>query len=149
MEQDQHQRLVRQASRNRSQAEEDSPSHSRSHSKLPTSERKSHSSNHDLQHHHGSHSAHTEITTSSTVTTSGIPAPINYNVNVQFDPATPLAGKPTRLSLVVTEQKVGEPIKQFDIIHDKLMHLIIVNKEGLSHFATSIQSRMEKLAFFI
>jgi hypothetical protein len=64
-----------------------------------------------------------------------IPAPINYNVNVQFDPVTPLAGKPTRLSLVVAEQKVGEPIKQFDIIHDKLMHLIIVNKEDLSHFA--------------
>ena len=135
MEEDQHQRLVRQESRNRSQAEEDSRSHSRSHGKLPTSERKSHSSNHDLQHHHGSHSAHTEITTSSTVATSVIPAPINYNVNVQFDPATPQAGKPTRLSLVVTEQKVGEPIKQFDIIHDKLMHLIIVNKEDLSHFA--------------
>jgi hypothetical protein len=59
----------------------------------------------------------------------------NYNVNVQFDPATPQAGKPTHLSLIVTEQKVGEPINQFDIIHDKLMHLIIVNREDLSHFA--------------
>jgi hypothetical protein len=59
----------------------------------------------------------------------------NYNVNVQFDPATPQAAKPTHLSLMVTEQKVGEPIKQFDIIHDKLMHLIIVNSEDLSHFA--------------
>lgn len=37
--------------------------------------------------------------------------------------------------MVVTEQKVGEPIKHFDIVHDKLMHLIIVNSEGLSHFA--------------
>jgi hypothetical protein len=149
MEEDQHQPLVRQASRNRSQAEEDSPSHSRSHGKLPTSERKSHTSTHDLQHHHGSHSAHTEITTSSTVATSVIPAPINYNVNVQFDPATPQAGKPTRLSLVVTEQKVGEPIKQFDIIHDKLMHLIIVNREDLSHFAHIHPKQDEKLAFFI
>jgi hypothetical protein len=64
-----------------------------------------------------------------------MPAMINYNVNVQFDPATPQAGKPTNLSLVVTEQKVGEPIKQFDMIHDKLLHLIIVNSEDLSHFA--------------
>ena len=62
------------------------------------------------------------------------PAMTNYNVNVQFDPATPQASKPTSLSLVVTEQKVGEPIRDFDIIHDKLMHLIIVNKEDLSHF---------------
>ncbi len=30
---------------------------------------------------------------------------------------------------------MGKPIKEFDIIHDKLMHLIIVNKEDLSHFA--------------
>ena len=37
--------------------------------------------------------------------------------------------------MVVTEQKVGETIKQFDTIHDKLMHLIIVNSEDLSHFA--------------
>jgi hypothetical protein len=37
--------------------------------------------------------------------------------------------------LIVTEQKVGEPIKDFDVIHDKLMHLIIVNSEDLSHFA--------------
>ena len=37
--------------------------------------------------------------------------------------------------MVITEQKVGEPINQFDIIHDKLMHLIIVNSEDLSHFA--------------
>src|SRR3982751_5168653 len=125
MEEDQYQRLVRQESRNRSQAEEDSPSQSRSQGKLPMSDRKSYSSNHDLQHHHGSHSAYTEINTSSSSTTtvanSVIPASINYNVNVQFDPATPQAGKPTRLSLVVTEQKVGEPLTQFDIIHDKLM----------------------------
>jgi hypothetical protein len=81
--------------------------------------------------HHNHHSPHSKTATIS----STISALINYNVNAQFDPATPQAGKPTRLSLVVTEQKIGEPIKQFDIIHDKLMHLIIVNKEDLSHFA--------------
>ena len=55
----------------------------------------------------------------------------NYNVNVQLDPITPQAGKPTNLSLIVTEQKIGELIKQFDTIHYKLMHLIIVNSEDL------------------
>jgi hypothetical protein len=83
----------------------------------------------DEHHHHSSpHSSHAETTTSTAIMS-------NYNVNVQFDPATPQAGKLTSLSLVVTEQKVGEPIKQFDILHDKLMHLIIVNSEDLSHFA--------------
>ncbi len=80
--------------------------------------------------------AQSKMTTTLTGATSSMtPASLNCNVNVQFDPATPQAGKPTHLSLIVTEQKVGEPIKDFDIIHDKLMHLIIVNREDLSYFA--------------
>jgi hypothetical protein len=35
----------------------------------------------------------------------------------------------------VTEQKSGEPITEFEKIHDKLMHLIIVNASDLSSFA--------------
>jgi hypothetical protein len=92
--------------------------------------------------HHRPQSARAEATT-PTVTTSMIPASTNCNVNIQFDPATPQAGKPTSLSLVVTEQKVGEPIKQFDIVHDKLLHLIIVNSEDLSHF-THIHPKLDK-----
>lgn len=128
MEDEQHEHSIRQGSRNSSQAEEHSSPHSQSQGELPLRERESHSSSH--QHHSPHHSAHAE-----TSTTSVIRASINYNVNVQFYPAIPQAGKPTNLSLIVTEQKVGEPIKQFDIIHDKLMHLVIVNKEDLSHFA--------------
>ena len=63
-----------------------------------------------------------------------MPPITNYNVNVQFDPIIPQAGKPTHFRLIATEQKVGEWIKEFDIIHDKLMHLITVNSEDLSHF---------------
>jgi hypothetical protein len=97
-------------------------------------ERESHSTSH--QHDNSSHSAHAQKST-STSATSMIPAASikNYNVNIQFDPATPQAGKPTHLSLVVAEQKIGEAIKQFDIIHDKIMHLIIVYSEDLSNFA--------------
>ena len=131
MEDEQHRHLFRQESKNGSQAEKNSPPlHSQSKGELPVGERKSHSIN---QHHHHN-PAHAQMTT-STATTSMIPASMIYNVNVQFDPAIPQAGKPTILSLIVTEQKLGEPIKDFDIIHDKLMHLIIVNREDLSHFA--------------
>ena len=83
----------------------------------------------------GPHHSHHLHQSKTATTSSMIPASINYNINVQFDPAIPQAGKPTNLNLVVTEQKIGEPIKDFDIVHDKLMHLIIVNKEDLSHFA--------------
>jgi hypothetical protein len=148
MEDEQHQHLVRQESRNSSQAEEERfTSVLQSQGELPMHERESHSTSH--QHHNSSHSAHAQKST-STSATSMIPAASikNYNVNVQFDPATPNAGKPTHLNLIVTEQNVGEPIKQFDIIHDKLMHLIIVNREDLSHFAHIHPKLDEKTGIF-
>lgn len=61
--------------------------------------------------------------------------PFVININLQFDPAVPFASKPTRMMLIVAEQKSGEPILSFEKIHDKLMHLIIVNTSDLSSFA--------------
>jgi hypothetical protein len=129
----QHSHLVGKDSRTDSQAEKNSsPHHTQSQSKELTHERESsigeHKEHHyhEQQHHNQQHSTQPKTTTTLTAT---------YNVNVQFDPPTPQAAKPTHLNLIVTEQKIGEPIKQFDIIHDKLMHLIIVNSEDLSHFA--------------
>jgi hypothetical protein len=139
-----HSHVVRIENRTRSQAEKDaSLHHTQSQSKELSHEsessvsdhREHHQQHHEQHHHHQQHSTQPKTTTTLTTTT--------YNVNVQFDPPTPQAGKPTHLSLVITEQKVGEPINQFDIIHDKLMHLIIVNSEDLSHFA-HIHPRLDK-----
>ena len=136
MEEDrQNPHVARKETRIRSQAGEisSSPHNTHSQNKEPGDERESSTREHDHHHHH---SAQPKTTMTSTAATSSTThAMINYNVNVQFDPSTPQAGKPTHLNLIVTEQKVGEPINQFDIIHDKLMHLIIVNSEDLSHFA--------------
>jgi hypothetical protein len=141
-----HSHLVRKENRTSSQAEKDSSPHhnTQSQSKELSHESESSVSDHKEQHqqhheqqqhhHHQQHSTQPKTTTTLTA---------NYNVNVQFDPAIPQASKPTHLSLVITEQKVGEPINQFDIIHDKLMHLIIVNSEDLSHFA-HIHPRLDK-----
>jgi hypothetical protein len=137
MEDDKHHSYVirKESSRTRPQAGKDSsPHNTHTQGKDPTHERESPVSEHKEQHHHHP-SAQPETTTVTAATSSMISKTTNYNVNVQFDPATPQAGKPTILSLIVTEQKIGEPIKQFDIIHDKLMHLIMINREDLSHFA--------------
>lgn len=56
-----------------------------------------------------------------------------YNVNLQTDPAKPMANTATQLAITVTEQAVGEAIKKFDLVHDKPMHLIIV-RDDLSYF---------------
>jgi hypothetical protein len=133
VEDEQYQHLTRWENRTSSPAEERSTPYTENQGQAPTGKRELHGSSHDQHHQHSS--APPKTSTASTTTTSMTPAMTNYNVNVQFDPATPQAGKPTNLSLIVTEQRVGDPIKQFDIIHDKLMHLIIVNSEDLSYFA--------------
>jgi hypothetical protein len=123
------------------QEEQGSPPHNtHSQDKDSTHERESssvieHKEHHQHQHHQHSAQPETTATLAVATTSSMMPASVNYNVNVQLDPPTPQASKPTHLNLIVTEQKVGEPIKDFDIIHDKLMHLIIASSEDLSHFA--------------
>jgi hypothetical protein len=59
---------------------------------------------------------------------------VHYNVNVRFDPITPIAGKSTELVLSIIDQKLGDPINEFELVNDKLMHLIIM-AEDLSYFA--------------
>src|ERR671915_2610813 len=139
MEDKQHQHMKRKEETGATSLgkQESSPHNTHSQHKEPMDERESSANKNERHHNHHSPQSKT------TVTSPMVSPLVNYNVNVQFDPATPQAGKPTRLSLVVTEQKVGEPIKQFDIIHDKLMHLIIVNKEDLSHFA-HIHPKLDK-----
>jgi hypothetical protein len=60
------------------------------------------------------------------------PVSNNYNVNLQYDPIPPEAGKTEKLILSLTEQRLGDPIRGYNVVHDKVMHLIIV-REYLSH----------------
>jgi hypothetical protein len=78
----------------------------------------------DMQQHHSHHQPTNQNSSSS----------VHYNVGIRFDAIIPEAGKPTELALSITDQKLGNPIKEFELVHDKLMHLIIV-AEDLSYFA--------------
>lgn len=60
--------------------------------------------------------------------------PFLYNVDLQYEPQIPQANSPTSLIVSITERSSGNIIKEFEPIHDKLMHLIIVSKD-LSYFA--------------
>jgi hypothetical protein len=57
-----------------------------------------------------------------------------YNVNLKFEPQNPTAGKTASLKINITEQKTGNSIQNFETIHDKLMHLIVIGEEDLSYF---------------
>lgn len=52
---------------------------------------------------------------------------------VGTDPSQPQAGSATKLVLQIQDDD-GTPIKAFDVLHEKLVHLIVV-REGLDEFA--------------
>ena len=88
-------------------------------------------SNHGKQQKHEQHSQHHQQQQQHH---QQLPISNHYNVNLQYDSITPEAGRQTKLILSVTEQRSGDPIREYELVHDKLMHLIIVN-EDLSYFA--------------
>ena len=61
------------------------------------------------------------------------PPSSQYSVNIHFDSIVPEAGRKTILTISVAENS-GTPIRDFELVHDKLLHLIIVG-EDLSYFA--------------
>ena len=61
------------------------------------------------------------------------PISSKYSINLHFDSIIPEAGRKTTLTISVAE-KSGTPIRDFELVHDRLLHLIIVG-EDLSYFA--------------
>ena len=73
---------------------------------------------------HGGHGGHENMPMNMT-------APRRLVVGT--DPSQPQAGSATKLVLQIQDDD-GTPIKAFDVLHEKLVHLIVV-REGLDEFA--------------
>jgi len=52
-----------------------------------------------------------------------------YDIKLHTSPVSPIANRPTRLLLVVTKLAAHDPIREFDLVHDRLMHLIVVSED--------------------
>ena len=61
------------------------------------------------------------------------PVSNRYSVELRYDSSVPEAGRPTKLTVSIMENS-GTHVREFEPVHDKLMHLIIVG-EDLSYFA--------------
>lgn len=57
-----------------------------------------------------------------------------YNVNLTYNPKIPEAGRPTLITIEVIEKQTKQRIKEFNLLHEKLIHVIIVS-EDLSQFS--------------
>ena len=57
-----------------------------------------------------------------------------FSVNLNYNPVVPKAGQPTLITIKITENQTDKEVKEFDILHEKIMHVIIVS-EDLSYFS--------------
>jgi len=65
------------------------------------------------------------------------PNQIRYSVILKYNPTVPKAGQPTLITIKIIENQTEKRVKQFDLLHEKLMHIIIVS-EDFSYFLTFI-----------
>jgi hypothetical protein len=63
-----------------------------------------------------------------------VPEQIEYTLEVSQSPALLRPGQAATLSLRVLDPATNQPVRRFDIVHEKLMHLFLVN-ESLQFFA--------------
>lgn len=57
-----------------------------------------------------------------------------YTLEMTSDPKTPEAGKPVALSIVIRSRDTGQPVTEFDTVHEKKIHFMVVSAD-LQRFA--------------
>ena len=70
-----------------------------------------------------SHGAHDETAHGSSVHTH------STKLNYSSEPATILPGKPATMTLQIVDKKTGAPINDFEVVHDKKLHFIVVSSD--------------------
>jgi hypothetical protein len=63
-----------------------------------------------------------------------IPERVEYPLEIEHAPAAILPGRPIDLTLRVLNPDTGRAVREFEIVHEKLMHLFVVS-ENLEFFA--------------
>jgi hypothetical protein len=65
---------------------------------------------------------------------ANLPEPIEYPVDLQVQPPQIPSGQPVTLEFRITTPETGQPVKQFEIVHEKLFHLFLISQD-LQFFA--------------
>ena len=58
-----------------------------------------------------------------------IPDFVEYPLNLKLDPHPPQPGKPVSLMFDIKDPKSGAPVKDFEMVHEKLFHMFIVSQD--------------------
>jgi hypothetical protein len=63
----------------------------------------------------------------------GVIDPIEYGLDLKLQPGAPRADQSVELIFAVNEPNTGKPVRDFEVVHEKLFHLFVVS-EGLDFF---------------
>jgi hypothetical protein len=59
----------------------------------------------------------------------GIPDPIEYPLELALNPRTPKPLERVYLTFKIKDPQTGAPVRQFDVVHEKLFHMFIVSQD--------------------
>lgn len=65
---------------------------------------------------------------------ANLPEPLEYPLDLRVDPPEIPSGREITLEFRVGDPKTGQPVRHFEIVHEKLFHLFIVSQD-LQYFA--------------
>jgi DMSO/TMAO reductase YedYZ heme-binding membrane subunit len=57
----------------------------------------------------------------------------DYSMNVTTEPKTIVAGQETKLTFQIIDTRTGRPLSKYQILQDKLMHVVVLRKDLLSY----------------
>jgi hypothetical protein len=63
----------------------------------------------------------------------GVIDPIEYGLDLKLQPRAPRADQSVELIFAVSEPNTGKPVRDFEVVHERLFHLFVVS-EGLDFF---------------
>lgn len=59
----------------------------------------------------------------------GIPDPVEYPLELVLSPRTPKPQERVGLTFRIKNPKTGEPVKHFEVVHEKLFHMFLVSQD--------------------
>jgi hypothetical protein len=65
---------------------------------------------------------------------ANLPDPIEFLLDLRVTPRAPVVGQPATLEFRVRHPKTGQPVREFEIMHEKLIHAFLVSAD-LADFA--------------
>src|SRR5260370_31807858 len=60
---------------------------------------------------------------------AGIPAPVEYSMDLKVTPPAPRPLQPTRFEFTVRDPWKERPVTKFQIVHEKLFHMFVVSQD--------------------